>query len=483
MVDRAGPPVRHGTFATAAQAAARASPRWASTSSTCRRSTRSAGSTARAATTRWSPGPRTSARRGRSAPPRAATTRSTPSSARSADFRAFVAAARDERPRGRARPGAAVRAGPPVGHRAPGVVHHPAGRHDRLRREPAEEVPGHLPAQLRQRPGGHPRRGAARRAALGRAGRQDLPGRQPAHQAARLLGLADLDGQGRSTRTCCSWPRRSPGRRSCTGSARSASPSPTRTSPGAPPPRELREYCEELVAAADHMRPNFWPNTPDILHESLQHGGPAMFKIRAVLASLLVAVLGHLRRLRAVRARRPARRRGVPRQREVRAAPAAVGGGREGRRVAGPVPHPAQRDPPRQPGPALAAQPALPRRRQRRACCAGPSGTPTPTTRSWSSARWTPSTRTGATPRSTCRRSASTGTSGSRSATQLTGAEFSWGQHNAVHLDPQGTIAHVVHWSRRDRAAAVTPLDGGHRRTEPRPARRARAHPAGDGDA
>jgi starch synthase (maltosyl-transferring) len=51
--------------------------------------------------------------------------------------------------------------------------------------------------------------------------------------------------------------------------------------------RELREYCEELVASADHMRPNFWPNTPDILHDTLQHGGPAMFKIRAVLASLL----------------------------------------------------------------------------------------------------------------------------------------------------------------------------------------------------
>ena len=51
--------------------------------------------------------------------------------------------------------------------------------------------------------------------------------------------------------------------------------------------REMREYCEELVAAADYMRPNFWPNTPDILPEDLQHGGPPMFKIRAVLASLL----------------------------------------------------------------------------------------------------------------------------------------------------------------------------------------------------
>jgi starch synthase (maltosyl-transferring) len=51
--------------------------------------------------------------------------------------------------------------------------------------------------------------------------------------------------------------------------------------------REIREYCLELVDSADHMRPNFWPNTPDILHETLQRGGPAMFKIRAILAGLL----------------------------------------------------------------------------------------------------------------------------------------------------------------------------------------------------
>jgi starch synthase (maltosyl-transferring) len=55
---------------------------------------------------------------------------------------------------------------------------------------------------------------------------------------------------------------------------------------------ELRQYCEELAASADYMRPNFWPNTPDILHESLQHGGPPMFRIRAVLASMLMPSWG-----------------------------------------------------------------------------------------------------------------------------------------------------------------------------------------------
>jgi starch synthase (maltosyl-transferring) len=44
--------------------------------------------------------------------------------------------------------------------------------------------------------------------------------------------------------------------------------------------------------AAAYMRPNFWPNTPDILHEYLQHGGPAAFKIRAVLASMLSPAWG-----------------------------------------------------------------------------------------------------------------------------------------------------------------------------------------------
>jgi starch synthase (maltosyl-transferring) len=55
----------------------------------------------------------------------------------------------------------------PVGERAPRVVHDAGGRHDRVRREPAEEVPGHLPAEFRQRPGRHLRRGAARHPGTG----------------------------------------------------------------------------------------------------------------------------------------------------------------------------------------------------------------------------------------------------------------------------------------------------------------------------
>ena len=75
------------------------------------------------------------------------------------DFDAFVARAARPRHGGRARLRAAVRARPPLGQGAPGVVHRAPRRHDRLRGEPAEEVPGHLPGQLRQRPRGHLQRG------------------------------------------------------------------------------------------------------------------------------------------------------------------------------------------------------------------------------------------------------------------------------------------------------------------------------------
>ncbi len=50
--------------------------------------------------------------------------------------------------------------------------------------------------------------------------------------------------------------------------------------------RELEDYLREVSSESDHlMRPNFFVNTPDILHASLQYGGPAMFKIRAALAA------------------------------------------------------------------------------------------------------------------------------------------------------------------------------------------------------
>jgi starch synthase (maltosyl-transferring) len=50
---------------------------------------------------------------------------------------------------------------------------------------------------------------------------------------------------------------------------------------------ELIEFGQQIAAHADYARPNLFVNTPDILHETLQRGGPGMFAIRAVLASTM----------------------------------------------------------------------------------------------------------------------------------------------------------------------------------------------------
>ncbi|HYJ66590.1 MAG TPA: alpha-1,4-glucan--maltose-1-phosphate maltosyltransferase [Nocardioidaceae bacterium] len=50
---------------------------------------------------------------------------------------------------------------------------------------------------------------------------------------------------------------------------------------------ELETYLQELAHETSHMlRPNLFVNTPDILTEYLQYGGPAAFKIRATIAAL-----------------------------------------------------------------------------------------------------------------------------------------------------------------------------------------------------
>ncbi len=59
-------------------------------------------------------------------------------------------------------------------------------------------------------------------------------------------------------------------------------------------PAELQEYLTELTrgAPAEFFRPNFWPNTPDILHEDLQSGGRAAHVARFILASTLSSNYG-----------------------------------------------------------------------------------------------------------------------------------------------------------------------------------------------
>jgi starch synthase (maltosyl-transferring) len=53
--------------------------------------------------------------------------------------------------------------------------------------------------------------------------------------------------------------------------------------------QELTEYLNQLFSTEvkEYFRPNFWPNTPDILPEQLQIGGRPAFMSRLVLAATL----------------------------------------------------------------------------------------------------------------------------------------------------------------------------------------------------
>jgi starch synthase (maltosyl-transferring) len=57
---------------------------------------------------------------------------------------------------------------------------------------------------------------------------------------------------------------------------------------------ELTAYLTELTTepVRDFLRPNLWPNTPDILTDQLQEGGPPAFRLRFLLAATLGANYG-----------------------------------------------------------------------------------------------------------------------------------------------------------------------------------------------
>jgi starch synthase (maltosyl-transferring) len=59
-------------------------------------------------------------------------------------------------------------------------------------------------------------------------------------------------------------------------------------------PSEMREYLTELTTSEtkDYFWPNFWPNTPDILHEDLQVKNRAVYMGRYVLAATLSSNIG-----------------------------------------------------------------------------------------------------------------------------------------------------------------------------------------------
>ena len=195
-------------------------------------------------------------------------------------------------------------------------VHRPDGTHP-VRREPAEEVPGRLPVRLRER------RLAARCGTSCATiflfwieqGVTRLPRRQPAHQAAAVLGVVHRARSRRATPRPSSSPRRSRGPKlmyalAKVGFSQSYTYFTWRTTKW-----ELDGVRAPSCAqrrSRDYFRPNFWPNTPDILPEHLQctAGAPA-FVQRLVLAATLVVELRHLRP--AVRADGARRRAPAPR--------------------------------------------------------------------------------------------------------------------------------------------------------------------------
>ena len=131
---------------------------------------------------------------------------------------------------------------------------------------------------------------------------------------------------------------------------------------------ELEEYLREVSRESDHtMRPNFFVNTPDILHAYLQYGGPAAFKIRAAHRRHRLARAGASTPATSCsstwRSARAARSTSTREKYQIRVRDwdGADGRGPHARAV----PHPAQRDPPRAPGPAAAAQHRDPQQRRR----------------------------------------------------------------------------------------------------------------------
>ena len=100
----------------------------------------------------------------------------------------------------------------PVARHASGVVPAATGRHDQVRREPAEALPGHpQPRVGHGRQGGFVAGAARHRARLVRARNQGVPGGQSPHEADAVLGVAHRPGARRCTRRRSSSRRRSRG--------------------------------------------------------------------------------------------------------------------------------------------------------------------------------------------------------------------------------------------------------------------------------
>ena len=253
-------------------------------------------SVARARTTRRPPSRATPAARGRSARPRAATRRSTPTSARSRTSRAS-----SPQPRERGIEVAldiAFQCSPDhpwVREHPEWFKHRPDGT-IQYAENPPKKYQDIYPFDFETSEGPAGALGSAPRRlpVLERARRADLPRRQPAHQAVRRSGSGDRRGASAEhpdviflaeafTRPKVMY------RLAKLGFTQSYTYFTWRNTK-----QELTEYLTELTrtGAVEFFRPNFWPNTPDILHEYLQTGGRPAFAVRLVLAATLAVHYG-----------------------------------------------------------------------------------------------------------------------------------------------------------------------------------------------
>jgi len=135
--DDTGKPV-HGTFVTAARELD-GSRRWASTWPTCRRSNPVGRVNRKGPNNTLTPGPEDVGSPWAIGSSDGGHDAVAPELGTLADFKGFVHRADELGLEVALDFALQCRAGPPVGDRLPGVVHHAAGRHDRLRGEPAEE--------------------------------------------------------------------------------------------------------------------------------------------------------------------------------------------------------------------------------------------------------------------------------------------------------------------------------------------------------
>ena len=187
---------------------------------------------------------------------------------------------------------------------------------------------------------------------------------------------------------------------------------------------ELEELMAQILDWREFYRPNFFANTPDILHEYLQLGGRPAFEARLVLAATLSPTYGIYSGFERLRERaRAGGLGGVPRFGEVRGQEAEARWPATAARAA------AERDPARRARAAAGRQPALARHgagstrrvHQGRPRRRGRTSTPSKRTKAWRSCRQ----------HSACRRPSSRAICSAASATAGRSAAISYASTRA----------------------------------------------------